>query len=91
MPRGYQVLESVPGGIFVAMLAGNADPCFAGCAASIGPVFVRMDVEPGHLTQAVLQFVGMDIDHQCPSGQTSDREALAPTPHESVPRPTDIF
>ncbi len=43
--RSDHVLQRVSGGILVTMLAGDLDPDFARCAASIRPILVRMDVE----------------------------------------------
>jgi hypothetical protein len=64
MPRGHEVFESVPRGISVTMLARDTDPSFARYAAAIGAIIFRMDVEERGLTEAVLQIVGMNVDHQ---------------------------
>jgi hypothetical protein len=64
MPRGYQVLECGPGGLFIAMPGRDMDPYFAHCAAFERSVVVRMDVEERDFTVAVLQVIGIDGDHQ---------------------------
>jgi len=46
------------------MLARDANPRLLRCAAGIGPIVLRMDVEKRSLAPAVLQFVGMNVDHQ---------------------------
>jgi hypothetical protein len=65
MPRGEHAFQHVPGGIPAAMLAGDTNKRFARCAASLGPVFVRMDVKPRRLARTVLQLVGVHVDHEC--------------------------
>jgi hypothetical protein len=57
--------SALPSGILVPVLTGNAYPCFARRAASIGLVFIRMDVEERGLAQAVFQLVRVYVDHQC--------------------------
>jgi hypothetical protein len=53
MPRLQHVLESVPGGIAVAMFAGNTNQRFARFALS-GPVFLRVNPDKRDLALAVL-------------------------------------
>jgi hypothetical protein len=64
MPHGDHVLKRVPSGILIPVLARDADPCFARCAASIRPVLVRMNVETRNLAMVVLQRVRVYVDHQ---------------------------
>jgi hypothetical protein len=53
MPHLRRILESVPGGIAVAMFAGNTNQRFARFALS-GQVFLRVNPEKRDLALAVL-------------------------------------
>jgi hypothetical protein len=56
--------QGVPGSILVAMLVGHADPCLLRRASAVGLIVVRVDAKERCLAVAVLQLVGVHIDHE---------------------------
>ena len=64
LPMAEKCLAAADWAEINAAFAGHTDPCLLHCASTVGFVVVRVDVEHRCLAVAVLQFVGMHVDHE---------------------------
>jgi hypothetical protein len=65
MPRCHHALQGVPGSIPASVLASDANPTLKRSTAS-GAAILWFDIEQcWKITDAILELVRMDIDHQC--------------------------
>jgi hypothetical protein len=62
--RADDLLQGVPCGIRVTMLARHADPCLLRRASAVGLVVIRVDLKERYLAVAALQLVRVHVDHQ---------------------------